>query len=49
MREVRLRCFSHGRRSINTPVGRCERIDLPKSKRGRGGLGRAGMKKLDKI
>ena len=37
MRESRLRWFGHvKRRSVAAPVRRCERIDLPGGKRGRG-------------
>jgi len=37
MRESRRRWFSHvKRRSMATPVRRCELIDLPSGKRGRG-------------
>jgi len=37
MRETRLRWFSHGkRRSVEAPVRRCERINIPKGKRWRG-------------
>ena len=37
MREIRLRWFGHvKRRSVNTPVKRCERINIPVGKRRRG-------------
>jgi len=37
MRETRLRWFDHvKRRSVDAPVRRCERINIPESKRGRG-------------
>jgi len=37
MRKSRLRCFGHvKRRSVVAPVRRCESIDLPDGKRGRG-------------
>jgi len=37
MRESRLRWFGHvKRRSVDAPVRRCERINLPQGKRGRG-------------
>ena len=37
MRESRLRWFGHmKRRSVAAPMRRCEMIDIPRSKRGRG-------------
>ena len=46
MRETRLRWFSHvKRRSVDAPARRCERIDIPKGKRGRGRL----KKSLDEV
>ena len=37
MRETRLRWFDHvKRRSVDAPMRRCERINIPKDKRGRG-------------
>ena len=46
MRESRLRWFGHvKRRSVAAPVRRCERIDLPGGKRGRGRL----KKSLDEV
>ena len=37
MRETRLRWFGHvKRRSVDAPVRRCERINIPEGKRGRG-------------
>jgi len=37
MRETRLRWFDHvKRRSVDAPVRRCERINIPEGKRGRG-------------
>jgi len=37
MRESRLRWFDHvKRRSVDAPARRCERINIPKGKRGRG-------------
>ena len=36
MRESRLRWFGHvNRRSVDSLVGRCERINVPKGKRGK--------------
>jgi len=35
MRETRLRLFGHMKRSVDAPVRRCERINIPKGKRGR--------------
>ena len=37
MREIRLRWFGHvKRRSVDAPVKRCEMINIPEGKRGRG-------------
>jgi len=37
LREIRLRWFGHvKRRSVDAPVRRCERISIPKGRRGRG-------------
>jgi len=36
VRESRLRWFGHVQRSVNAPVRRCERINIPAGKRGRG-------------
>ena len=37
MSETRLRWFEHVKRmSVDTPVRRCERINIPEGKRGRG-------------
>jgi len=36
LRETRLRWFGHVRRSVTTPVRRCEVIDLVQYRRGRG-------------
>ena len=37
MRETRLRWFGHvKRRSVDAPVRRCKRINIPEGKRGRG-------------
>jgi len=37
MRETRLRWFGHvKKRSVDAPVRRCERINIPEGKRGRG-------------
>ena len=37
MREIRLRWFGHmKRRSVDASVRRCERINIPKGKRGKG-------------
>ena len=45
MRETRLRQLGHVKRSVNTPVRRCERISIPEGKRGRG----RPKKSLDKV
>ena len=46
MRETRLRWFGHVKRSsVDAPVRRCERINISKGKRGRGGP----KKNLDKV
>jgi len=46
MRETRLRWFDHvKRRSVDTPVRRCERINITERKRGRGQPKRS----LDKV
>ena len=46
MREIVLRCFGHAKsRSVNTPVRRCEMINIPEGKRGRG----QPMKSLDGV
>jgi len=46
MRETRLRWFDHvKRRSVDAPVRRCERINIPECKRGRGRL----KKNLDEV
>jgi len=45
MREIRLRWFGHVQRSVNTPVRRCERINIPACKRGR----RRPKMSLDKL
>jgi len=46
MRETRLREFDHvRRRNVDTPVRRCERINIPEVRRGRRRL----KKSLDKI
>ena len=36
MRETRLRWFGHVKRSMDAPVRICERINIPKDKKGRG-------------
>ena len=36
LREIRLRWFGYVKRSVNAPVRRCERINIPRAKRGRG-------------
>ena len=36
MRETRLIWFGHMKRSMDAPVRRCERINIPEGKRGRG-------------
>jgi len=45
MREIRLRWFGHVKRSVDTPVRRCERINIPEGKRGKG----RSKKSLDKV
>ena len=46
MREIRLRWFGHvRRRSVDTLVRRCERINVPEGKRGRG----RSKKSLDEV
>ena len=36
MRETKLRWFGHIKRSVDAAVRRCERINIPEGKRGRG-------------
>ena len=36
LREMRLRWFGHMKRSVDAPVRRCERINIPRGKRGKG-------------
>ena len=36
LREVRLRWFGHVKMNANAPVSRCERINVPNGKRGKG-------------
>jgi len=46
IRETRLRWFGHvKRRSVNAPMRRCARINIPEGKRGRGRL----KKSLDEV
>ena len=46
MRKTRLRWFDHVKRmSVDTPVRRCKRINIPEGKRGRG----RPKKSLDKV
>jgi len=45
MRETRLRWFSHVKRSVDAPVRRCEKINIPEGKRGKGRL----KKSLDDV
>ena len=45
MRETRLRWFGHVKRSVDAPMRRYERINIPKCKRGR----RRPKKSLDKV
>jgi len=35
MREIRVRWFGHVKWSVDAPVRRCERINIPEGKRGR--------------
>ena len=36
MRETRLRWLSHVKRSVDVPLRRCDRVNIPEGKRGRG-------------
>jgi len=48
LREARLRWFGHIRkRNVDASVRRCERLDCPEYRRGKGRRIRVGMKLLD--
>jgi len=38
IRDIKLRCFGHIRRSMDAPMRRCEKIDHPEHRRSRGRL-----------